>query len=454
MNKRGISAVVAAVLIILITIAAIGILWIAFIPLLRTDFVCSDLSSQVSILASEGYTYYSPVYDVAVVQIKRNAGSDPNLTQVRIIVNFPEGSGNIIVPSPAPNQAKIYLLNLSLFDEDPVEIGVSPIFIKGKKETECSISSSVKLPTSIRMIPEGDYLVFGREECILDTDCDDSNECTTDLCDGDNGCDNDPVTDGTSCIGGVGTCQTGICIPDNCWGLRIPGCDPLDYALVSHWDFESGVQDAKGSNDGSLIGDAYITSGGALRSSNVLELDGDPGPLADGDNFLVPDSPSLDIRENITLAGWFLLKGNADYSKLIAKVFDDGGNPWELYALDVSNSQLPRFILSNGSKDDVDPDTDGWYSANGDPVVLNQWYHMAGAWDGEIMKLYINGKLNNTETPIPTEYIIWENNREINIGKGLHSIDGSLDDIMIFNMSLLDSEIWDLYCSQNLTGCP
>ena len=62
MQKKAISAVVATVLIILITVAAITIIWAAIIPLIQRNIgegtQCFDATSQLSIEA-EGYTCIS-----------------------------------------------------------------------------------------------------------------------------------------------------------------------------------------------------------------------------------------------------------------------------------------------------------------------------------------------------------------------------------------------------------
>jgi FlaG/FlaF family flagellin (archaellin) len=62
MDKRGISAVVATVLIILITVAAVTIIWAAIIPMIKqqteASMVCQDAISQVSIESEGGYTCY------------------------------------------------------------------------------------------------------------------------------------------------------------------------------------------------------------------------------------------------------------------------------------------------------------------------------------------------------------------------------------------------------------
>ena len=58
MNKRGVSAVVATVLIILITVASVTIFWGAIIPMTKGNLDFSSLEGKVSVLTSGGYTYY------------------------------------------------------------------------------------------------------------------------------------------------------------------------------------------------------------------------------------------------------------------------------------------------------------------------------------------------------------------------------------------------------------
>jgi len=64
-NKKAVSAVVATVLIIMITVAAVGIIWAAIIPMVRDSLskgtVCNDALSDISI-GVEGYTCKSAAY--------------------------------------------------------------------------------------------------------------------------------------------------------------------------------------------------------------------------------------------------------------------------------------------------------------------------------------------------------------------------------------------------------
>ena len=75
-SKKGVSAIVATVLIIMITVAAIGIICAVIIPMILENLgvgnVCKDL--DVSIVTSQGYTCYVPE-NITLVQI--NKGGAP-----------------------------------------------------------------------------------------------------------------------------------------------------------------------------------------------------------------------------------------------------------------------------------------------------------------------------------------------------------------------------------------
>ncbi|TPV94964.1 MAG: hypothetical protein B7733_12455 [Myxococcales bacterium FL481] len=64
-------------------------------------------------------------------------------------------------------------------------------------------------------------------DCVDGTplDCEDNNECTADACDATTGCSNEPVSNGTLCDQGGGSCQDGVCVPDLCLGNT---CDDAD----------------------------------------------------------------------------------------------------------------------------------------------------------------------------------------------------------------------------------
>ena len=78
MEKKGISAVVATVLIILITIATVSIIWVAIIPIFKNDGSDSSaFDSSAEIINSRGYTFWDEDLKVMSVQVRLNKiGSD------------------------------------------------------------------------------------------------------------------------------------------------------------------------------------------------------------------------------------------------------------------------------------------------------------------------------------------------------------------------------------------
>jgi len=114
MDNRGISAIVATVLIILITVAAVAILWGVILPMLNEV----DISNEkvISIDTSGGYTLYDETQKIACVQVKRE--SSLALEGLRVLFNI-EGNSfySLIAKGDVPelNQKKTYCFSLSNF---------------------------------------------------------------------------------------------------------------------------------------------------------------------------------------------------------------------------------------------------------------------------------------------------------------------------------------------------
>lgn len=133
-NKRGISEVVATVLIILLVIAGIAIIWGVIIPIVKNNLVDTDYSDvNLQIVTSEGYTVYDEELDLMMVQVKR--GVDDNKLK-GIFFKFVDENGNSVTDNtrsaPEVNQMKVYRFNLNDFVGKPVEISVAYVQEDGK----------------------------------------------------------------------------------------------------------------------------------------------------------------------------------------------------------------------------------------------------------------------------------------------------------------------------------
>ena len=111
MNERGVSTIVAVVLMILITVAAVTILWAVIIPLVQDSLDFGSLRGRVSVVSAGGYTYYDSASEIASVQVKR----DPDegvMNRIRIIFSFEGNSIVSTVIAPAPGNTKVYFFDL------------------------------------------------------------------------------------------------------------------------------------------------------------------------------------------------------------------------------------------------------------------------------------------------------------------------------------------------------
>ncbi len=118
-NKKGISAIVATVLIILITVAAVTIIWAAIIPMISNELggatECFDASAALTV--SSDYSCYNAAAGSipanVSIQVSRATG-DFELVGMDILVSF-EGSAETITYGedevPQANGAQVYTIS-------------------------------------------------------------------------------------------------------------------------------------------------------------------------------------------------------------------------------------------------------------------------------------------------------------------------------------------------------
>ena len=152
-----ISAVVAVVLTVLITIAGVTIIWIGILPMFQNQLDSVEgLDVELFVDVASGYTVYDADDEVASVQIRRRS-DEAEFDKVRII--FYSGGDSISVTKEAPsvNSAVTYVFDFSGEENAPEEVAVVPIYANG----EGSISSKVKIPVGVMSEkPDEDDLII------------------------------------------------------------------------------------------------------------------------------------------------------------------------------------------------------------------------------------------------------------------------------------------------------
>ena len=155
------------------------------------------------------------------------------------------------------------------------------------------------------------------------------------------------------------------------------------------------------------------------------------------DCVVVPNSDSLKITGQITMAVWIKSAGWTNGDQIIDKqmhdsaqntnfsygmgMYDTGGSTW--LSLGSGGSQ-PTLVV---------------------PTVpsLGEWHHLAGTHDGKIMRLYLDGevfgeKMENFDVQATNE-------SDVRIGcanaRGQYTFNGTIDEVMIYKRALNQEEI-------------
>ncbi|NQV35717.1 MAG: discoidin domain-containing protein, partial [Phycisphaeraceae bacterium] len=203
---------------------------------------------------------------------------------------------------------------------------------------------------------------------------------------------------------------------------------PSTEGLIAHWALDDGAgataTDSAGNNYGTIEGIVqWITGplGGALKF-DALNTYVDCGT-----------GGALDITDVITLSVWVnpMDAGNGEHNPYVGKgdhayaIKHAAGNSFEFY------------IHENG-----------WHTVNA-PVTNgfnDNWYHLAGTYDGAQVKLYVNGALSAT---LDYAGAIASSADAVNLGRNSEVTDrlfeGSMDDARIYHRVLSEAEI--LYLS-------
>lgn len=158
-NKRGISAIVATVLIILITVAAVTIIWAAIIPLVSNQLergtVCLDATSQVT-LPDKGYSCTNDTgswvqvklgskdVNIGDFQLVLSKGGSSSTYEVisSTVVTLTNGSG--VSSVPGVNEEVVYIVT----DTGAINassVSIAPIVTIGNKDEICDVAATLTL---------------------------------------------------------------------------------------------------------------------------------------------------------------------------------------------------------------------------------------------------------------------------------------------------------------------
>jgi len=146
------------------------------------------------------------------------------------------------------------------------------------------------------------------------------------------------------------------------------------------------------------------------------------------DKVVVGDDASLDISSSYTEAAWVKLDSTAGEHDVVSK----NTNQWNL-EMQVRDGRLRAGFEDCGG--------DNYLTAGGS-VSANQWHHLVVTYDGSTVYGFIDGvrvwSTNGSGTPC-TNY------QPLLLGQGTGKLDGTIDNVRIYDRALSESEVKQLY---------
>ena len=167
-SKKGISVLISTVMIILITLAAVGIVWQVVIPLIQTSMETSKLCSnmQLAVDTEGGYTFYNTSHVSVQVSATLMGGGEMQMKElegVQIKVNYDGksqtfdtrtdlGAEAAAKPVPGINEEWTYLIDRAIVGKEitgtPSGAAVAAILRVGGKEHVCQMAPKATLETA------------------------------------------------------------------------------------------------------------------------------------------------------------------------------------------------------------------------------------------------------------------------------------------------------------------
>jgi type II secretory pathway pseudopilin PulG len=204
-------------------------------------------------------------------------------------------------------------------------------------------------------------------------------------------------------------------------------------SLVGHWKFDekAGItaeDSSRHSNDGTLenMSGAQWTAGPV---NGALKFDGYNDYVDCGNDTELQLTDALSITAWIKADDW-------TYGRYVNAIARKGNTTPVNYQLCIADQKVMLGL------DDMDKN-DG---VRGNTLLrTGRWYHVAGAWDGDTVRIYVDGVLDNNPPDTRTG-TIWIDTRPLYLGgrPGEDYFDGIIDNVRIYNRALDPCEIAEL----------
>ena len=214
--------------------------------------------------------------------------------------------------------------------------------------------------------------------------------------------------------------------------------------LVSWWPGDGSAEDIEDDNDGTLQNGTTFASG---KVGQAFSFDG-------VDDYVeVPFDSNL-LPSHITIDAWvkFDTIPTNDLNQIVHKVSSYG--LWLGATAGIGQTDKFSFGI-------MDSATGTWkYAAGTTTAIPDTFYHVAGTYDGNTIKIYVNGVLEGQvaltgpipQTPAsysPNVFVGWDGG----LGAPNPALDGLIDELEIHNCALSLSDIQSIFNADSAGKC-
>jgi hypothetical protein len=209
--------------------------------------------------------------------------------------------------------------------------------------------------------------------------------------------------------------------------------------LVGFWSLDQNtitgknVKDVFGGHDGTIKGAPKKVAG---KFGDALEFDGETTLIE------IPHHAELDLKNEVTIEFWFLLKGksvNNDFPRPVSKGQSTGDN--DGYGVWVRDTSSPNDIGFR-CVTLVPTDTRSQAVPNYDD---NNWHHVVLSYNGKKGRLYVDGEML-VDQDVSGDMSQSKEPLHIGDGRDERHWNGLIDEVRVYNRGLSEKEV-----SQNFT---
>jgi len=186
------------------------------------------------------------------------------------------------------------------------------------------------------------------------------------------------------------------------------------------------IKEATGAykEEGTFIGGVKWESNGKFGSA--VSFDGSSGhiEIPDPDNILTP--------KKITLMAWVKL-GDISGLRSILEQYDWAG-ALGTHAFRMDGAMVQLWVIWG----------DGGDNAEGGAVKAGEWTHIAGSYDGETVRTYINGKMAAEKKLTKNDLVASSKSLSIGVrgdSKDVQWMAGSIDEVAIYDSALSEADL-------------